>query len=300
MPLETWHSSPSRGPSPPGYGHCSERTGWCTRNHLSVGQCMCSSIWAATPIASPSPIIAWFHFCETDSHFSLARLRSQQRTKSADSFSRWVPAPLPAASTPQRVRAHPELRIPRQPQARHTPATLLSSAWFQHRRQNKTYQTAKPQVLLGYAQNAVHRWWSSKDSPLLKSSFVLLPPWSPRPHETTLHHKKSLRVSARSVSPRLAIPQTAPFYFLKPCFGTTLALSSTFQLPLSSVLLFRHNLGASPHRTCPQLDLHKARLRRNHGRLPSNGFIESAPEHRARAHSAWKRASDKALTFIRI
>jgi len=32
--------------------------------------------------------------------------------------------------------------------------------------------------------------------------------------------------------------------------------------------------------------LHKARLRRNHGRLPSNGFIESAPEHRARAHSA--------------
>jgi hypothetical protein len=30
--------------------------------------------------------------------------------------------------------------------------------------------------------------------------------------------------------------------------------------------------------------LHKARVRRNHGRLPSNGFIESAPEHRARAH----------------
>jgi hypothetical protein len=28
----------------------------------------------------------------------------------------------------------------------------------------------------------------------------------------------------------------------------------------------------------------KARVRRNHGRLPSNGFIGSAPEHRARAH----------------
>ena len=55
----------------------------------------------------------------------------------------------------------------------------------------------------------------------------------------TLHHKKSLRVSARSVSPRLAIPQTAPFCFVKPCFATTLALSSSFQLPLSSVLLFR-------------------------------------------------------------
>src|ERR1700730_888087 len=45
-----------------------------------------------------------------------------------------------------------------------------------------------------------------------------------------------------------------------------------------------HNLGASRHRTFPPLNLHKARVRRNHGRLPSNGFIESAPEHRARAH----------------
>jgi hypothetical protein len=33
-----------------------------------------------------------------------------------------------------------------------------------------------------------------------------------------------------------------------------------------------------------QLNLHEARVRRNYGRLPPNGFIESAPEHRARAH----------------
>ena len=75
--------------------------------------------------------------------------------------------------------------------------------------------------------------------PLPKSNFVLLPPWSPRPHETTIYHKKSLRVSARSVSLRLAIPQTAPFYFLKPSFGTSVAFSSPFQLPLSSVVLCR-------------------------------------------------------------
>jgi site-specific recombinase XerD len=36
--------------------------------------------------------------------------------------------------------------------------------------------------------------------------------------------------------------------------------------------------------TFPQLNLHKARVRRHHGRLPSNGFIESAPKHRAHAH----------------
>ena len=80
---------------------------------------------------------------------------------------------------------------------------------------------------------------TAEDSPLPKSNFVLLPPSSPRPHETTLYHKKSLRVAARSVSPRLAIPQTAPFYFLKPCFGTRFALSSPIQLPLSSVVLCR-------------------------------------------------------------
>jgi hypothetical protein len=45
-----------------------------------------------------------------------------------------------------------------------------------------------------------------------------------------------------------------------------------------------HSSGAPPHHSFPQLNLHKARVRRNHGRLPSNGFIESAPEHRARAH----------------
>jgi hypothetical protein len=83
----------------------------------------------------------------------------------------------------------------------------------------------------------VDRCWSSKDSPLPKSNFVLLPPWSPRPHETTLCHNKSLRVSARSVSPRLAIPQTKPFYFLKPRFATSFALSSPFQLPLASVVV---------------------------------------------------------------
>jgi hypothetical protein len=53
----------------------------------------------------------------------------------------------------------------------------------------------------------------------------------------SLYHKKSLRVSTRSLSPRLAIPQTAPFDFLKPCFATSFALSSPFQLPLSSVVL---------------------------------------------------------------
>jgi hypothetical protein len=101
----------------------------------------------------------------------------------------------------------------------------------QYRRQNKTFQVAKPQVLCGYAQNAVGRWCSSKDSPLPKSNFVLLPPWSPRPHETTLDHNKSLRVSARSVSPRL------PFRKPRPSTFSTLVLVPVFRF---------HNLFNSP------------------------------------------------------
>jgi len=72
-----------------------------------------------------------------------------------------------------------------------------------------------------------------------RSNFVLLRPWSPRPHETTLYHKKSLRVSAHSLSLRLAVPQTAPFYFLKSCLGESFALSSPFHPPLSPVVLCR-------------------------------------------------------------
>jgi len=35
------------------------------------------------------------------------------------------------------------------------------------------------------------------------------------------------------------------------------------------------------HRIMPRFGLTRARVRRNHGRLRSNGFIEGAPEHRA-------------------
>src|SRR5229473_667540 len=58
----------------------------------------------------------------------------------------------------------------------------------------------------------------------------------------------------------------------------------TYSAPAVVCRALPHSFGASRHRTFPQLNLHKARVRRNHGRLPSNGFIESAPEHRARSH----------------
>jgi integrase len=44
--METCNSSLNRKPLLPGCDHCSERTGWSTRNHRSEGLSMYSAIWA--------------------------------------------------------------------------------------------------------------------------------------------------------------------------------------------------------------------------------------------------------------
>jgi hypothetical protein len=108
----------------------------------------------------------------------------------------------------------------------------------QRRRQSKTYQAAKTQVIFGDAQNAVTDD-SHRKTLLPRSNFVLLRPWSSRPHETTLYHKKSWRVSARSISLCVAVPQTVPCCFPNFCLGANFALSPPFHLSLSSVVLSR-------------------------------------------------------------
>ena len=73
---------------------------------------------------------------------------------------------------------------------------------------------------------------------------------------------------------------------MKRLFTTrNFACVGTLNLFALAAVLSHHSPGAAGHRTFPQLNLHRARVRRNRGRLPSNGFIERAPEHRARAHS---------------
>src|SRR5207247_9333579 len=70
----------------------------------------------------------------------------------------------------------------------------------------------------------------------------------------------------------------------------------TFSSPGVVCRALPHSSGASLHLTFPQLNLHRDRVRRNHGRLPSHGCIERAPEHRAHVDFFLKRASDTALT----
>jgi len=57
----------------------------------------------------------------------------------------------------------------------------------------------------------------------------------------------------------------------------------------------QHSLGAPLHRSFLPLNLHRARVRRNRGRLPSSRCIESAQTDRARATFFRPRASDTTL-----
>ena len=55
-------------------------------------------------------------------------LRARQQAATADSAGRRVPAPLPAPPAATLLHAHPQLRLPRQPETRFAAATLLPAA----------------------------------------------------------------------------------------------------------------------------------------------------------------------------
>src|SRR5713226_8410036 len=88
-----------------------------------------------------------------------------------------------------------------------------------------------------------------------------------------------------------------------PASSTTLftTLFRNSQLPGSychvsrSAAQPRHSLGTARRRSFPPLNFHRARVRRNRGRLPSSRCIESARTHRARAGALPLRASDTTL-----
>jgi hypothetical protein len=60
------------------------------------------------------------------------------------------------------------------------------------------------------------------------------------------------------------------------------------------------SLAIPSHRFFPKLNLHKARVRRKHGRLPPNGFIERARRSLPAFTTPPERASDKALPLSGI
>jgi hypothetical protein len=141
----------------------------------------------------------------------------------------------------------------------------------------------------------VDQWWSLKDSPLQKSNFVLHR--GPRSlHETTLSNSNPPRVSACSVPLRLAAKQISFSNFLPTVSGILLS-----HQPVPAVICRAqpHSFRHAPHRRLPIFNLHRARVRRNHGRLPSNGLIEHAQSSMLRLHPLAKTRARLSTNVIR-
>ena len=147
--------------------------------------------------------------------------------------------------------------------------------------------TPLARTISGTAPNAVDPWWSLKDSLLQKFNYALHR-CSPPPHETTVSNSNPSRVSACTVPLRLAIQQLSSSSFLSTVFATLFRLS---YLQISSAVLY-HCLGNTPHPCLSPFNPHRARVRRNHERLPSDGLIERAQNSGPTIHAFPKRAYD--------
>jgi Phage integrase family len=116
------------------------------------------------------------------------------------------------------------------------------------------------------------------------------------------HNQQQLGPGASSLSLllRLLAPPVSPDPYLRltlprrPSSPTVIPFSMPSFLPCRTpsthlhAALFHHSIPMGP------------RVHRNHGRLPSNGFIERARSSLPACTRQPKRASDKALTFTRI
>src|SRR5437879_1937329 len=166
-----------------------------------------------------------------------------------------------------------------------------------NRKPDKALPSIRTHAILGLAPSVVARWCSSSGLRLPKSNFALHPR-SRLQHETTPANPKTPCASARSVSPWLAAEHTLSSRSTNCTLRRTVSTQSSFNRTRLSVAL-RGTASTHPHtRSFPLLNPHKARVRRNHGRLPSSRCIESAQSHRARGRILPTRASDTALRLF--
>jgi len=167
-----------------------------------------------------------------------------------------------------KFRAHPELRF----LANRSRATLLPLCFHllgSAPQTEQTYQAAKPQLIFGYAQM---RW---TDDGHRKTHRCRNPTsFSSRPR----HRGRMKRLSTTRnlcVCQRGSVLCAWPLRKPRP--------STLSSIVLVRVLRFRHLFNSRYRLSCsaaqlrhisttnlPTMNLHKARVRRNHGRLPSN------------------------------
>jgi hypothetical protein len=140
------------------------------------------------------------------------------------------------------------------------------------------------------------RCWSSRGSRLPRCSFDLHP-WSPLPHETTLHIKKTLRASPRSVALRLITGQICSSGFLRGSLCNTFSHKPGSGRTVSSVVLrctVPAHLDANPSLHSISIGPVSAARAASFKSL----YRKRAGATRSRHPPRGKRASDKALRLI--
>jgi hypothetical protein len=236
--------------------------------------------------------------CRWPGHLSLARFGPLQRTATLDSIARQVLTPLPAAYSSARVCAYTALRFPSLPTALRNIAPMLPvvgcgtrSAYgithsFLHRRRSGSLSLSQV-----WRTNEGHRTaHRCRDPTSLSATDQLcgMKLLSPTPTLRALLRATPLSASSKNEFLHAASSTTVftipfhPSHFLGP--------GVTGHAP-------RRSFGAQNH-PFPQLNLHRARVRRNHGRPPPNGFTGRARSSSPPFTTQRERASGKALAFL--
>src|ERR1700687_3146983 len=159
---------------------------------------MCSVIWAATPIAWPSPTIAWSRLLTERSRFVGAiPLTTTSRNcclyLSMSSYAASCCICFPKVSCASVTSASlPIADVP-------PPCHFAFSCSARH---HMPSQREPPPVraMLGFAPKVVGRSWGSNSLQPRGSSSVLRRPGTPSPHEASTDITKLLRASARYLS----------------------------------------------------------------------------------------------------
>ena len=259
---------------------------------------MCSTTWAAIPIAWPSPITAWFPLRMAKS-LSVGAILLTTTNRSCSPY-RWMSSCVASCCTSSRKAScasgtsasWPIAGVPR-------PCHSVLSCSVQHHNHNprrKLPQSA--QLISGFAPSAVGRWRPSSDSRLSRSNSVLHLPRRQSPHDTTVNITQSVRVAARAISLCLAVLQTWSSQLRQSLFPGRLALGPTQEHPpLSSAP--RNNSPTRLHTACPSYSIPIGPA----SAATTVGFlrcIESSPEQPAlTSFFCPMRAFDTALGLLR-
>jgi hypothetical protein len=156
---------------------------------------MYSVIWAVTPIAWPSPTIAWSPLLTERSRF-VGAIPPTTTNKNCCLYLSMSSCAASCCICSPRVSCA-SVTSASWPIANVPPPCHFAFSCSARRHKPRQRCPAAVRAMLGFAPNVVGRCWSSKGLQLRRSNSVLRQLGARSPHETTTSITKSLRASAR-------------------------------------------------------------------------------------------------------